>query len=100
MSEKELDEFFEKVGTENDQEINYRGPIKNLSILVNHVARGLVKPNDMFYLKTLKYILIAKKARDSKVGMDFTIFTERVKIQNLLTIRKGANAWRSNFESE
>lgn len=97
----DFDEFFEKVGTESDQEINYRGPVKNLSILVNHVARGLVKPNDMFYLKTLKYILIAKKARDGKVGMDFTIFTKRVqKMNNLLTVRKQTNAWRSNFESE
>ena len=96
----DIDEFFEIAGTESDKEFNYQGSVENLSILTNKVARGLVKPNDMFYLETLKYILIAKKARDGKVGMDFTVFARRAIGNSLLVVRRGPEAWRSRFEPE
>ena len=96
LKNDDFNEFFERVGTESDREFNYQGSVKNLSLLANKVARGLVRPNDMFYLKTLKYILIAKKAPDGKVGIDLDVFARVPRGRNVIAVRRsGDGSWRN-----
>lgn len=91
----DIDEFFEIAGSETENDFKYMGTVKNLSTLTNMVGRGFVRPNEMYYLESIKYILIAKKAPDGKVGIDFDVFERRAIGRNVVAVRRsGDGSWR------